>query len=99
MIVKLFFLSRLTNLQNGRLHCSFRRFDWQFYSKWEFSRKDIVIKTLKVQTWKDFSRICGKISPENYPWRNPFFSKVDSDGGIGICNKIVCLTIADKYRK
>ena len=50
-------------------------------------QEDIVIKTLKVQTWKDFSRICGKISLENYPWRNPFFSKVDSDGGIGICNK------------
>ena len=62
-------------------------------------QEDIVIKTLKVQTWKDFSRICGKISPENYPWRNPFFSKVDNDGSIGICNKIVCLTIADKYRK
>ena len=27
VIVKLFFLNRLTNLQNGRLHCSFRRFD------------------------------------------------------------------------
>ena len=62
-------------------------------------QEDIAIKTLKVQTWKDFSRICGKISPENYPSRNPFFSKVDSDGGIGICNKIVCLTIAGKYRK
>ena len=33
-------------------------------------KKNRTIKTLKVQTW------FLKISPENYPWRNPFFRKV-----------------------
>ena len=28
------------------------------------------------ETWKFFSRICGKISPGNSPWRNSYFSKV-----------------------
>ena len=34
--------------------------------------KDIEGTNLKI-----LSRICGKISPENSPWRNSFFSKVN----------------------
>ena len=30
-------------------------------------KKNRTVKIVKVQTWKLFSRICGKISHENYP--------------------------------